>query len=183
MIYESRRQQDTDNDHGGTGTAPLADGDYGSPADHNAGPGVDTDAAEPGAAVDGLRGDSAIAERPADAGMAQDAPPGAPTREAPNAVRQASAGHPEPVWTAEQVAQFQQRWQGLQVRFVDDPRAVAEEATALVGEAVDQLFSAVTARRQQLDAWRAGGENGEATEQMRIAVRSYRYLLDRLLAS
>jgi hypothetical protein len=46
-----------------------------------------------------------------------------------------------------------------------------------------RFSSAVAARRRQLDAWRDDrGRNGETTEQMRIAVRDYRYLLDRLLA-
>jgi hypothetical protein len=115
--------------------------------------------------------------------MAQHARPVPPTQDAPDAARQAQAGHPEPIWAAEQAARFRQRWQALQPRFVDDPRSAAEEAAALVGEAVDQFPSAVAARRQQLDAWRDdGGRNGGTTEQMRIAVRDYRYLLDRLLA-
>jgi hypothetical protein len=93
--------------------------------------------------------------------MAQDARPVPPTQDAPEAARQAQAGHPEPIWAAEQAARLRQRWQALQLRF----------------------SSAVAARRRQLDAWRDdGGRNGETTEQMRIAVRDYRYLLDRLLA-
>jgi hypothetical protein len=90
--------------------------------------------------------------------MAQDARPVPPTQDAPEAARQAQAGHPEPIWAAEQAARLRQRWQALH-------------------------SSAVAARRRQLDAWRDdGGRNGETTEQMRIAVRDYRYLLDRLLA-
>jgi hypothetical protein len=184
MIYESRRQPDTDHDHPQSGTTSEVDGDASSPIDHDAIPQADSDAGEPGDGMDALDADGVTEQLPSDAVMPHDEWPDAPSQETPAAAQPAPAEHPEPIWTAEQTAQFQERWQALQLRFVDDPRSAAEQAAALVGEAMDEFSTAVAARRQQLDAWRDnGGSDGEATEQMRIAVRSYHHLLDRLLAS
>ncbi|HET9141387.1 MAG TPA: hypothetical protein VFO68_18620, partial [Actinophytocola sp.] len=74
-------------------------------------------------------------------------------------------------------------WRDVQLRFVDDPRGAADEAQALVGEAVEALTAALTERRTDLDGWRgADADAGDSeTERMRMAVRGYRDFLDRLL--
>ncbi|RCG33123.1 hypothetical protein DQ384_01375 [Sphaerisporangium album] len=71
---------------------------------------------------------------------------------------------------------FQQRWREVQAGFVDDPRDAVQRADELVEEAVATL----TARRQGLvDRWK-NSDQGD-TEQLRLALREYRSLLDELV--
>ncbi|NJP33040.1 hypothetical protein [Micromonospora thermarum] len=74
---------------------------------------------------------------------------------------------------------FRDRWRDVQLRFVDDPRAAAGEAQALVDEAIQALASALSAQKQKLGAWQSAGSAD--TEQLRVAVRRYRDFLDRVL--
>jgi hypothetical protein len=73
-------------------------------------------------------------------------------------------------------AQFRDRWRDVQLRFVDDPRAAADEARGLLDEVVDALTVRLRARKDQL-----GGTSGGDTEQLRMELRRYRDFLDRLL--
>lgn len=75
---------------------------------------------------------------------------------------------------------FRSRWRDVQLRFVDDPHAAAGEAQGLVTEAVEALTAALTAQRDELGGWTNAGP--EDTEQLRMVVRRYRDLLDRVLA-
>ena len=88
----------------------------------------------------------------------------------------------EPVVTlmSADVAQgFRDRWRDVQLRFVDDPREAAAEAQTLAEEAVDAMVSALTNQKNELGSWQSA-EAGD-TEQLRVVVRRYRDLLDRLL--
>ncbi|WP_062355129.1 hypothetical protein [Herbidospora yilanensis] len=70
---------------------------------------------------------------------------------------------------------FDERWRDIKAAFVDDPRESVEKADALIDEAV----SALAATRQSLvDQWKNSGTND--TEQLRLALREYRDLFDRL---
>ncbi|TKK80718.1 hypothetical protein FDA94_35610 [Herbidospora galbida] len=70
---------------------------------------------------------------------------------------------------------FDERWRDIKAAFVDDPRESVEKADALIDEAV----SALAAKRQSLvDQWKNSGTND--TEQLRLALREYRNLFDRL---
>nr|WP_062330373.1 hypothetical protein [Herbidospora sakaeratensis] len=70
---------------------------------------------------------------------------------------------------------FDDRWRDIKAAFVDDPRESVEKADALIDEAV----SALAAQRQSLvDQWKNSGTND--TEQLRLALREYRNLFDRL---
>jgi len=71
------------------------------------------------------------------------------------------------------------RLQAVQLRFVDDPAAVAGEMQALVGEAVEALSVALTDRQRELDDWSRSG--GHDTEQLRAAVQRYRDFYELLL--
>ncbi|WBB98311.1 hypothetical protein O7543_12280 [Solwaraspora sp. WMMA2080] len=92
-------------------------------------------------------------------------------------------GQPEPagIFAAEQADAFRDRWRDVQLRFVDDPHAAAGEAQNLVTEAVEALTAALTAQRDELGGWTDAGP--EDTEQLRMAVRRYRDLLDRVLSN
>ena len=83
------------------------------------------------------------------------------------------------LWPEETVHDIQQRFREVQWRFVDDPRAAADEAHALVTESLDQFSATIESRKRELDGWR--DTDAGDTEQMRMVVRRYRNLLDRLL--
>lgn len=82
------------------------------------------------------------------------------------------------LWDSEAADDLRQRWQSLQLRFVDDPRAVAAEAQALVGEAVNTLTNSVAERQRVLDGWDTAGDD---TEQLRVTVQRYRDLFELVL--
>ncbi|GAA3806076.1 hypothetical protein GCM10022226_27720 [Sphaerisporangium flaviroseum] len=78
--------------------------------------------------------------------------------------------------TAGESIDFQQRWREVQAGFVDDPRDAVERADQLVEEAV----TALTTRRQGLvDRWKNSDQSD--TEQLRLALRDYRSLLQDLV--
>ncbi|MGN9839251.1 hypothetical protein ACTMTI_14135 [Nonomuraea sp. H19] len=78
-------------------------------------------------------------------------------------------------------AQVQARWRDLQASFVDDPGEAVQRADGLVGEVVDALTSSLTSRTDALrDRWK-DAESAD-TEQLRLALRDYRNVLERLLA-
>ncbi|WP_432083993.1 hypothetical protein [Streptomyces sp. WAC 04229] len=70
--------------------------------------------------------------------------------------------------------------------FVDAPRASVEEADRVLEELAARLADAVAHRRRTLrTTWQDTGEDGHApttdTEQLRLALRDYRELADRLM--
>ncbi|MFG1702040.1 hypothetical protein ACFLIM_02500 [Nonomuraea sp. M3C6] len=77
--------------------------------------------------------------------------------------------------------QVQARWRDLQASFVDDPSEAVERADGLVGEVVESLTSTLANRTDALrDRWQ--GTDTPDTEQLRLALREYRNVLERLLA-
>jgi hypothetical protein len=76
---------------------------------------------------------------------------------------------------------FRDRWQQLQLRFIDDPHAAAG---VVVDEVVTALHDAIDQRRLTLEDGQSGdGVDVHAgdTERLRVAVRRYRDFLDHLL--
>ncbi|MGV9253989.1 hypothetical protein [Streptomyces sp. NPDC003697] len=70
--------------------------------------------------------------------------------------------------------------------FVDAPRGAVEEADRVVDELADRLAEALTRRRRTLrEAWQSADSGTSATtpdtERLRLALRDYRELADRLL--
>jgi membrane-bound lytic murein transglycosylase MltF len=81
--------------------------------------------------------------------------------------------------TAERTAEFTQRWRDLQADFVDDPQQAVRGAGELSREIL-QALSDTIADAERVDSWKA--EDGTSgTEDLRIALRQYRTLVDRLL--
>ncbi|MFI6318718.1 hypothetical protein ACIBG8_14410 [Nonomuraea sp. NPDC050556] len=77
-------------------------------------------------------------------------------------------------------AELQERWRDLQWAFVDEPRQTVERAGGLVEEVVTSLTSALSTRTSEMrDRWKNTAEND--TEQLRLALREYRDVLERLL--
>jgi hypothetical protein len=92
------------------------------------------------------------------------------------------AAVPEPAYSAVEATpglpgtpDFSQRWHEIKASFVDDPRQAVEEADALVEEAVNALTSL---RKTLSDRWQSAGDSD--TEQLRLTLREYRALFDRL---
>jgi hypothetical protein len=71
---------------------------------------------------------------------------------------------------------FVDRFREIQLTFVDSPKEATDQAAALVTEVVDSLTSTL---REQKDALARGGDD---TEQLRVELRGYRDMLNRLLA-
>jgi hypothetical protein len=83
-------------------------------------------------------------------------------------------------WQMEVVDGFRDRWQMIQLRFIDDPRQAAEQAQALVTDVIQGFTDAVSRQRDELNRWQ--GAQLDDTEELRVTVRRYRDMLDRLLA-
>jgi hypothetical protein len=81
------------------------------------------------------------------------------------------------IWSEDTAQQFRDRWRDAQLRFVDDPRQVAEDARTLINELVEALTGSLANHREQLNSWRNDGD----TEQYRVVVQRYRVFFDRLL--
>lgn len=81
---------------------------------------------------------------------------------------------------AAEADRLRDRWQQLQLRFIDNPRDTAGEAQTLVGEVVQALTTALNSQRDTLDDWQ--GSAGEDTEIFRAAVMRYRDFFERLLS-
>jgi hypothetical protein len=72
------------------------------------------------------------------------------------------------------------RWQQIQLGFIDDPRGSVESARSLVVEAVEARISALRDRQTALDGWQ--GEATPDTEVLRAAIQGYRDMLNSLNA-
>ncbi|NMO55542.1 hypothetical protein HH310_30700 [Actinoplanes sp. TBRC 11911] len=67
------------------------------------------------------------------------------------------------------------RFRDIQLRFVDNPKDATGEAAALVDEALDKLTAALKSRSGDL------ASNSDDTEKLRVELRGYRELLNRVL--
>jgi hypothetical protein len=70
---------------------------------------------------------------------------------------------------------FRDRWRDVQLRFVDSPKEATAEAAGLVDEAADRLAAALKAQKAKL-----GGDHDD-TEKLRVELRGYREMLNRIL--
>ncbi|MFJ9628246.1 hypothetical protein ACIRU8_11190 [Streptomyces sp. NPDC101175] len=77
---------------------------------------------------------------------------------------------------------FSLRLQHAVTGFVDEPRSAVEEAAHVLEDVADRLAEAVTRRRDNLHkSWESAGPDDSDTEQLRLALRDYRELTERLL--
>jgi hypothetical protein len=65
--------------------------------------------------------------------------------------------------------------------FVDDPRQAVEEADALFGEVATQFADSLTERRRVLRTGWQDQDTDARTEELRLALRQYREITERLL--
>ena len=102
--------------------------------------------------------------------------PGTPHPAAP-ATAAATAGPPAVLLASLDAEGIRGRFLDIQASFVDEPHQAVEEADRFVQELVQQVLDALQARRGQLKAPVAQG----STEDLRLALRGYRQVVDRLL--
>ena len=70
---------------------------------------------------------------------------------------------------------FQERWREVQLRFVDSPRDATNEAAGLLDEAVDRLSANLRSQKDSLM------QDSDDTEQLRVQLRGYRDMINRIL--
>lgn len=80
----------------------------------------------------------------------------------------------------EAAERLRERWRDVKAVFVDDPADAVQQAGALSGEAVDELTAALGRLREKLEGHTTGGE-GADTEKLRVALRGYGSLIERIL--
>ncbi len=86
-----------------------------------------------------------------------------------------------PLFPSEQCTRLADEWQAVQASFVDSPRASVEKADALVKKTIDTLAASFSGMRNSLDqTWEKEGD--VSTEDLRLALQSYRSFFQRLLS-
>ena len=97
-------------------------------------------------------------------------------------VRQGSQSEPLAALFPPQAADdFRQRWDTIQIGFVDDPRAAVHNADELVAQVLKSLAGSFAEQRSEIES-RVGQDDGIGnTEEMRVALQRYRSFFQRLL--
>ncbi len=93
-----------------------------------------------------------------------------------------ASGNGAPLLSEELSSTFQQRWEEVQTRFVDEPRGAVEDADGLVANLMQQLAEGFAQERERLEAQWGRGED-ISTEDLRIALQRYRSFFQRLLTT
>lgn len=106
-----------------------------------------------------------------------EAAPAEPAPAEPAAAEAATAEPAAPAAAALDAERIRNRFLDIQAGFVDEPRQAVEEAGRFVEELAQQVIDALQAQRGQLQVPVAEA----STEDLRLALRSYRQFVDRLL--
>ncbi|MFI9765874.1 hypothetical protein ACIHJG_03270 [Streptomyces sp. NPDC052415] len=164
----------------GTGTGTGTGAGIGTGAGSGAGAGIGTGAG-PGGTGTGLTpgGETAVGGHTADPTRATRAE--TPGTGAVTGRQTGQAGQSSPLLPREEYDKLETRLQHAMTGFVDEPRASVEEADQALEELTSRLTDALTQRRRTLRGSWQGDERSSDTEQLRLALRDYRELADRLL--
>ena len=88
----------------------------------------------------------------------------------------------EPLLPVDAGGDFRDRWQEIQVGFVDEPQQAVREADGLVAELMQTLAGTFADERARLEAeWERGAQ--VSTEDLRQALQHYRSFFERLLSA
>jgi hypothetical protein len=79
-----------------------------------------------------------------------------------------------------EAGQFRTQWLNIQSKFVDNPRESVREADELVANVLKSVTMSFHQRRTSLEKQWNGGGNA-STEDLRLALKSYRSFFERLL--
>ena len=91
------------------------------------------------------------------------------------------AGSNRPLFPEDVANDFRSRWDRIQTSFVDEPRKAVQEADELVADAIKRLAESFAAERNRLEGqWDRGDQVN--TEDLRVALQTYRSFFQRLLA-
>ncbi|MFE2299080.1 hypothetical protein ACFXAW_12840 [Streptomyces sp. NPDC059445] len=172
----------------GTGTTSSratagagADGRGAAPADGRAGRPDDGPVAPVSRTSGGT--DDGPGSRPVSRDAAGARPGGGPADTEDRAEK--SAGRDERMLPLDEHDKFSLRMRHAVGGFIDGPQASVEEADHVLEELAGRFTEAVTRRRRDLrTSWQAGNEDkagGEHTERLRLALRDYREMTERLL--
>jgi hypothetical protein len=98
--------------------------------------------------------------------------------------RPAAAQHPlnaAPLFPEDVGNDFRSRWDRIQTGFVDEPRQAVQQADELVAQAIKRLAESFAQERNRLEQqWDRGDQVN--TEDLRVALQTYRSFFQRLLA-
>jgi hypothetical protein len=85
------------------------------------------------------------------------------------------------LFNADAARDFRERWDDVQIGFVDDPQRAVRKADELVTQVLNSLSDSFAHQRARIEA-DVGGADQKSTENLRVALRRYRSFFDRLLA-
>jgi hypothetical protein len=86
-----------------------------------------------------------------------------------------------PLFAPNDTQDFRNRWEKVQIGFVDEPSKAVQQADELVASAIKRLAEVFAGERQKLEAeW--DKTDSVSTEDLRVALRRYRSFFDRLLS-
>jgi len=88
---------------------------------------------------------------------------------------------PLPWLKKEEIDELRSRWNAIQIEFVNEPRKSVEQADALVADALTRIEQMFTNNRTSLNEQWVNHQD-ISTEDLRIALQSYRSFFNRLLA-
>lgn len=89
-------------------------------------------------------------------------------------------GNMDALFAREEADDYRRRWEQVQTAFVDEPRGAVERADELVAQVMKRLAGVFADERAGLEQQWARGDN-VSTEDLRLALRRYRWFFDRLL--
>ena len=125
-------------------------------------------------------------ERPSTADIAVETTDEPPVESEENAERtdgqEGSDERLEPLLGSDDTGGFRERWQSIQVAFVDEPRQAVEQADSLVAELMQRLAETFHEERENLESQWSRGDD-VSTEDLRVGLKRYRSFFERLLST
>jgi hypothetical protein len=86
-----------------------------------------------------------------------------------------------PLFPEDVANEFRSKWDQIQTSFVDEPRSAVQQADELVAQAIKRLAESFANERNRLESqWDRGDQVN--TEDLRVALQTYRSFFQRLLA-